>query len=173
MFKKFFSLINGHLFKYLNRIKGGRLLKVQRRVKIYSKQKGSISIGERVHIYPDVCFFLDSPSAKIIIGDRTYINRRTEIKCQNSVEIGNDCAISWDVLIMDTDYHCINGQPVCKPVKIGDKVWIGCKSTILKGVSIGDGAVIASGALVNRDVPPRTMVGGVPARIIREDVEWQ
>ena len=54
-----------------------------------------------------------------------------------------------------------------KPIKIGCNVWIGANATILPGVTIGDGAVIAAGAVVSKDVPPRTIAGGVPAKIIK------
>lgn len=59
------------------------------------------------------------------------------------------------------------------PISIGDHVWIGARSTILKGVSIGDGAVVAAGSLVTRDVPPGALVGGSPARMVRPKVEWR
>jgi acetyltransferase-like isoleucine patch superfamily enzyme len=58
-------------------------------------------------------------------------------------------------------------------VTVGDKVWIGARVTVLKGVTIGDGAVVAAGALVTDDVPPRALVGGVPARVLRENVTWE
>jgi acetyltransferase-like isoleucine patch superfamily enzyme len=54
----------------------------------------------------------------------------------------------------------------------GNHVWIGMRAMILKGVTIGDGAVVAAGAVVTRDVPARALVGGVPARVLRNDVEW-
>ena len=73
---------------------------------------------------------------------------------------------------MDSDAHTIDGRKNTKPVKIGDKVWIGTGAIILAGVTIGDGAVIAAGSLVNKDVPEKALVGGVPAKIIREEVEW-
>jgi acetyltransferase-like isoleucine patch superfamily enzyme len=57
---------------------------------------------------------------------------------------------------------------VTKPIVIGDNIWIGSFSVILSGVTVGDGAIIAAGAVVTKDVPPRTVVGGVPARKIRE-----
>ena len=59
-----------------------------------------------------------------------------------------------------------------RPIIIGDKVWIGMRATILKGVVIGDGAIIAAGAVVTKDVSPGTLVGGVPAKLIKKDVIW-
>ncbi|NBD23594.1 acyltransferase [Paenibacillus glycinis] len=123
-------------------------------------------------IYQNVGFYLEERGAKIEIGDHTFINRRTEIMCRERVSIGQHCAISWDVTIMDTDYHHINGISLARPVVIEDHVWVGCKSTILKGVTIGQGSIIAAGSLVNRDVPPFSLVGGVPARILKRDVKW-
>ena len=94
------------------------------------------------------------------IGDHTYLNRRSEIKCMDSVSIGSHCAIAWDVSIMDTDYHSIDQKQMTRPVSIGNHVWIGCKSIILKGVTIGDGAVIAAGSVVNCNIPSKTLWGG-------------
>lgn len=59
-----------------------------------------------------------------------------------------------------------------QPVTIGDHIWIGARTNVLNGVTVGDGAVVAAGSLVTRDVPPRALVGGVPARVLREDVDW-
>ncbi|OAB41294.1 acetyltransferase [Paenibacillus antarcticus] len=123
-------------------------------------------------LYDQVNFYLDAPGAEIVIGDGTYINRRTEIMAKDSVTIGMGCAISWDVVITDTDYHQIEGTISTKPIVIGDKVWIGCKSMILKGVHIGHGAVIAAGSVVTKDVEPYTLVAGIPAKVIKRDVRW-
>ena len=62
---------------------------------------------------------------------------------------------------------------VSKPIKIGNHVWIGQRATVLKGVTIGDGAVIAAGSIVTRDVPPHSLVGGIPAKVLKENVEWK
>lgn len=103
--------------------------------------------------------------AGIHIGNGTYINRNTLIVSEDRVSIGRDCKISWDVIIMDTDQHPLNSSvPVKLPVTIEDKVWIGCRCTVLKGVTIGEGAIIAAGSVVTKDVPAYSIYGGVPAR---------
>ncbi|MEO8285469.1 MAG: acyltransferase [Chloroflexota bacterium] len=107
--------------------------------------------------------------ARITIGTGTYLNRNTEIIAQQEVTIGRDCMIAWDVVIMDTDQHGVgDAPPVAKPVRIGDRVWIGCRAIVLKGVTIGDGAVICAGTIVTQDVPGGAVVVGQPARIIRQ-----
>ncbi|RUS42675.1 acyltransferase [Cohnella sp. AR92] len=123
-------------------------------------------------LYRNTGLYLDSNQAVIEIGDHTFLNRRSEILCKQNVRIGSHCAISWDVTITDTDYHELEGTETTSPVVIGDHVWIGCRATILKGVTIGPGAVVAAGAVVSKDVPARTLVAGVPAKPIRDNVIW-
>ena len=103
-----------------------------------------------------------------------YINNDVRIYCFNSIKIGDKVAIAEDVIIRDSDNHPINGdyQNVSQPIVIGNKVWIGMRATILKGVTIGDGAIIAAGAVVNKDVPSGALVGGIPAKLLKKDVIW-
>jgi acetyltransferase-like isoleucine patch superfamily enzyme len=109
------------------------------------------------------------PEALIRIGNGTYLNRNTEVVAAKAVTIGRDCKIARDVLIMDSDQHPLPGeQLVARPVTIGDRVWIGARAIILKGVHVGDDAIVAAASVVTHDVPPRTMAAGVPARVIRQ-----
>lgn len=115
--------------------------------------------------------------AHLHIGEGTYIQSRTHINCANEIWIGDGCAISWDCEILDTDIHVLlmNGerQPTTAPIHIGDHVWIGVRSIILKGVTIGDHCMIAAGSVVTQDIPPFTLAAGVPARIVRKIDGWE
>lgn len=109
--------------------------------------------------------------ATLKIGNGTYLNRNTVVVAENRVEIGRDCRISWDVVIMDSDLHAVKGTTMDnRPVIIEDNVWIGCRCIILKGVTIGTGAIIAAGSVVTKNVPPNMIAAGVPAKIISERV---
>jgi len=104
-----------------------------------------------------------------------YIGNNLSVNCFNNIKIGHDVAISESVAIRDSDNHRISysGYEPDQPVEIGDHVWIGTRATILKGVKVGDGSIVAAGAVVVRDVPANCLVGGVPARLIRENVRWE
>lgn len=112
--------------------------------------------------------------AKLELGSG-YINNDAKIACHSNITIGEDVAISENVVIRDSDNHKLlyEGYIETQPISIGNHVWIGIGVTILKGVTIGDGAVIAAGAVVTKDVPANTLVGGVPAKVIRENIEWK
>lgn len=101
-----------------------------------------------------------------------YINSYCKIRCHNEITIGDNCAISHDFTIMDSNAHKINGVLDSAPVKIGNHVWIGTRVTVLSGVTIGDGAIIAAGSVVTKDVPSNCMVAGVPAQIKKTNVRW-
>ena len=98
-----------------------------------------------------------------------FINENVQISCGDTIEIGKGCAIGRDVIIRSYDGHTIlePGYKIAEPIIIRDHVWIGQGAQILKGVTIGEGAIIAAGAVVTKDVPPHSIVGGVPARIIK------
>lgn len=117
----------------------------------------------------DIICFKDS---QLYLGEG-FINCDCKIRCHKHIEIGNGCAISHDVTIMDSDAHFLNGDNHTSAVIIGDHVWIGTKATILSGVTIGQGSVIAAGSVVNCDIPPYSLAGGVPARVIKENIRWE
>lgn len=103
-----------------------------------------------------------------------FMNSNCKIRCKESIKIGNNVAISHDVTIMDSDFHNVDyeGYEMTKSIVIGDNVWIGSRSLILKGVNIGNGSIIAAGSVVTKDVPAKSIVAGVPAKVIRDNIEW-
>lgn len=105
---------------------------------------------------------------RISIGAYTNINKRCVIDGRGGVTISNNVDIAQDVCVW-TEQHDYNSQiyaSVCKPVVIDEYVWIASRATILPGIHIGKGAVVACGSIVTKDVPPYTIVAGVPAKII-------
>ncbi len=109
--------------------------------------------------------------AKLVLG-KGFINSDCKIRCHKEIEIGDNCVISHDVTIMDSDAHKLNGSSNTAPIRIGNHVWIGTRVTILSGVKIGNSSVIAAGSVVTKDVPENSLVGGVPAKVIKDKVEW-
>lgn len=108
------------------------------------------------------------------VGNDVFINSNSNLICYKHIKIGSGSRISWDVQICDSDVHEIVREDylVSKPIEIEDNVWIGSRATILKGVKIGKGSVIASGALVTKDIPENCLVAGVPGKIIRKNIKW-
>ena len=112
------------------------------------------------------------PDAKLILGSG-YINFHSKLHCFNHIEIGENVIISENVIIRDSDNHQITGgNSMFAPVIIKDNAWIGMSAIILKGVTVGEGAIVAAGSVVTKDVPPHTIVAGVPARVIKKDVYY-
>jgi acetyltransferase-like isoleucine patch superfamily enzyme len=133
----------------------------------------SCTDGGRIDIGCNVCIGrnvkLVAQSGVIKIGDNAFIGDGSIIVAKKDITIGNDALIAEYVVIRDQD-HGLTIRPIRKagfkvlPVIIENNVWVGAKSTILKGVNIGSDSVFAAHALVNRDVGARSIVAGVPAK---------
>lgn len=106
-------------------------------------------------------------------GEKGFMNTNSTLNCFCHIEIGDDVGIGDNVTIADSDHHSINGKNPTAPIVIGNHVWICSNAMICAGVTIGDGAVVAAGAVVRHDVPAHSLVGGVPAKIIKEDIIWK
>jgi acetyltransferase-like isoleucine patch superfamily enzyme len=132
---------------------------------------GRIVLGDRVQFEAGVSLTVGG-DATIAIGDRVYINESARIGALTRVEIGARSMLAADVSIMDSNFHTLDGTVGTAPVIIGERVWLGFRSMVLPGVTIGDGAVIAAGSVVSRDVEAATLVAGNPARVVRRDVDW-
>ena len=166
----------------------GSKLILKNRVKVGVKQVTKSRLETRILLEKDATMQVDKPFSvfagsyiRVIEGGTLhikgsgFINENVQITCGDKIEIGDGCFIGRDVIIRSYDAHQIlkEGYQVSAPIKIGNRVWIGQRAMILKGVTIGDGAVIAAGAEVTKDVPPHSVVAGVPAKVIDQDVEWK
>jgi acetyltransferase-like isoleucine patch superfamily enzyme len=143
----------------------------------------SLAIGGDSNIEASLAF--EKANAQIRIGSRTHVGSGTLLAAAHLIEIGDDVLVAFDVLITDHNSHSLCfaerrsdvrewirerkdwAHVPMVPVKISNKAWIGARAIILKGVTVGEGAVVGAGSVVTRDVPDWTIVAGNPARIIR------
>lgn len=123
------------------------------------------------------CLFRIQENAKLILGENVRFNSFGMIYCYEMIKVGNGVVIGPYVRMRDSDSHHFEYPDYEKkstaPIIIEDHVWIGLGVTILKGITIGEGCVIAAGSVVTKSFPPRCLVGGNPARILRENVSWK
>ncbi len=106
----------------------------------------------------------------ITLGKNVFLNSGCRFQDQGGIEIGDNAFIGHCVVLasLNHDFAPANRATVIpKPIKIGKNVWIGSHATVLSGVTIGENSVVAAGAVVTKDVPANTIVGGVPAKVIR------
>ncbi|WP_018610990.1 acyltransferase [Segetibacter koreensis] len=116
-------------------------------------------------------------NGKLLIGSRFNITAESTIICFHNISIGDECLLSWDILIMDTDFHTISKDDIRlnpdKPILIGNKVWVGARSCILKGSVIPNGCVIAIDSLINKFYNEENCVmAGSPAKKVIDNIEW-
>ena len=127
-----------------------------------------LEIGDRFLIWSAHRQTLVSGPGRIRIGDRVFLNAGTVVYSEVAVTIGDDVALANEVYVMDTSSHGIEGgDPKAAPVTIGNGTWVGARSIVLPGVTIGSRVVVGAGSVVTRDVPDDVMVAGNPARVIR------
>lgn len=132
----------------------------------------TVSMGKRTTLEDNVWLKVEDDDARIVIGEFVFLGRGCEIDSTLSVTIGNKTLIAPNVFITDHNHNINRHQLIvdqgcrAKAVEIHDDVWIGAHAVILAGVKIHQGAVIAAGAVVNRNVPAYEVWGGVPARKI-------
>lgn len=134
-----------------------------------------IKLSKNVVVWKGVDIHPVGSASSLVIGEGSFVNKNFRVTMPEnvSVNIGKNVAIGPNVSI-ETMNHNIKWDEkdhwgaIASSVSIGDKCWIGARVVILGGVTIGKGSVIAAGAIVNKDVPPGTLVGGVPAKFIRK-----
>ncbi len=133
---------------------------------------GTIALGDRVtiHSFLSRVQLSAGPGATLSVGDDTYVNNGAVLSARQSVTVGRRCQIASGVMLMDADFHAVGDLAApgkAAPIVVEDDVWLATRAVVLKGVTVGRGAVVAAGAVVTKDVPPYTLVAGVPARPIR------
>jgi galactoside O-acetyltransferase len=150
---------------------------------LLSCRGGNLRIGENSLVLPRRIDF-DGPDGMVTVGRRTFVGS-SQLVCRSAITIGDDVLVSWGVTIVDHNSHSLEWElrrddvaewmagrkrwdhVKVAPVVIGNRSWIGFGASILKGVTIGEGAVIGACAVVTRDVTPFTVVAGNPAQEIR------
>jgi len=153
-------------------------------VHVDGKNGCGLTVGRNTTVEGDV--FFENHNARISIGERTFVGGGSKLVAAESVAVGSDVLISWGTTIVDHNSHSLRfsersndvldwreGRKDWSNVKtgataIGDKAWLGFNVIVLKGVTIGEGAIVGAGSVVTKDVAPWTIVGGNPARVIRE-----
>jgi len=140
---------------------------------LFMGENAKINVSGTFNIYSGAKIYINN-NAQLKLGSG-YINNNLNLSCFESIEIGENVIISENVTIRDSDNHEIIGseRKNTLPIIIGNHVWIGMNVTILKGVKIGDGAIIAAGAVVTKNVIENSLVGGVPAKVIKNNVIWR
>lgn len=149
---------------------------------------GKIELGDNTWFAGSINMFSHNRDCFVKIGSDCYIGDNSRLWVAKGLEIGDRVLIAHNVNIFDTTTHPIDkkirykheivvktiGMPTEKfdtvedaPVSIGDDVWIGCNAVIMKGVTIGEGAIIAASSVVTKDVPANTMVAGNPAKVLK------
>lgn len=181
------------LIRYLPGVIGDKLRKLYWARKIINKgsfrikencwitEPKNIIIGKDL-ILSHSCRLYAHNNGKIDIGDRVFLNSNVIIGASDkgNINIGSDVIIGFNVVMRASNHRYIRKDLTIRSqghregeIKIEDDVWIGANVVILPNVHIGKGAIIAAGAVVNKDVPPYSLVGGVPAKIIKNNARSQ
>lgn len=184
IFQPIYTPIAG-VFFYLNGAKVGKHLCVNGFLQIEVTRRGELTIGESLHLnsgqYHNVigrqqnCIFW--VEGTLIIGNNVGMSS-TAIICNHQISIGNNVVIGGNTVIYDTDFHMLDAQgrndkstdkqgAKKAPVRIGNNVFIGAHSTILKGVTIGENSVIGACSVITKNIPANEIWAGNPARFIR------
>lgn len=143
----------------------------------------SVGHGGRVSVLGDVLLGpgvrVDvGQNAKLALGEGTILANDVTVICKKELSIGARCQIGAGTILRDRDAHEIldpegKAREISACTRIGEHVWIGNRVIVLKGVNVGDGAILGAGAVVTRDVPAHALAAGNPARVLQEGVSWR
>jgi len=152
----------------------------------------ALEIGDRCVLSNE--FVFESAGGKVTLGDGVFINSGTKVISRSSIDIGNGVMISWGCLIYDHDSHSVSyldriadhnqvlidfprgnmiankdwSKVAAAPIRICEYAWLGFDVVVLKGVTIGEGAIVGARAVVTKDIPPWAIAAGNPARVVKE-----
>jgi acetyltransferase-like isoleucine patch superfamily enzyme len=136
---------------------------------------GTLVVRDRVQLISTIATLelATGPDGTLDIGERAFVNYGCSLAAQLLVKIGPRCQIGTYCLLMDNDFHRVEPErrlerPESAPIVLEENVWLGARVIVMSGVTIGEGSVIGAGSVVTRDIPPRTIAAGVPAKVIRE-----
>ncbi|MBD3629454.1 acyltransferase [Cyclobacterium sp.] len=166
----FWRLLNAK-FRLRNCEKVGKWVTVRGGLRV--EGAGKIRIGNYCKLWSHMGttqLFADR-GALLEIGEGTFVNTACIVSASKHITIGKNCQIANQVIIMDGDFHGVDARSAegkSAAIVIEDDVWLATRSMVLKGVRIGKGSTVAAGAVVTKDVAPHTLVGGVPAKVIRK-----
>ena len=163
-------------------INKGGFLNITGKVYIDSKNSGQfffdshivLEKDSKLNIANNVNFFSGAQikcfqNSEITIGKDTYFSGPIVIHSKMKIKIGSNCSISWGVTIIDSDFHSIEDQSIkSEEVLIENDVWIGCNVTILKGVKIHSGSIIAAGSIMTKSTLQKGVYAGNPAKLIKD-----
>lgn len=145
---------------------------------------GQINVGNDCLVEGNLV--VQAPNGLIVLQDNVYIGGDTLLACASTITVENDVLISYQCLFMDSDNHSLSlrkrvrdlsevrdncydwSQVESRPIRVCRGAWVGARCIVLKGVTIGTGSIVGAGSVVTRDVPPWSIVGGNPARLIRQ-----
>ena len=135
---------------------------------------GTITIGELTKLISSIATLelAAGPGATLEIGERVFINYGCSFGATQLIRIGPRCAIGSHAIIIDNDFHRVEPErryevPPSAPIILEENVWLGARVIVLRGVTIGAHSVIGAGSVVTRDIPPRSVAVGLPARVIK------
>ncbi len=148
-------------FKYGGRLTMPLVQSFGKHAELHLDKKARVSIGKET--VSRFGLFLRAEGGELFIGDKCFFNTHVSVTCLERIRIGDRCQIANNVIIVDQDhdYRASWGTYHTAPVEIGNDVWIGANAVILKGSTIGDGAVIAAGAVVRGHVKPHSLYLGI------------
>jgi acetyltransferase-like isoleucine patch superfamily enzyme len=130
------------------------------------------AVGEPMHRIEIGVWGRESGAGRIQIGDAVLLSPGVRISASDEITIGNGSMLANGAYVTDSDWHTLYDRTErdsrVTPVHIGNNVWVGDHATILKGVTVGDNAVVAARAVVTRDVPANAVVAGNPATVVKE-----